>query len=99
VLAHRAAWEVTFGPIPDGLFVCHSCDTPACVRPDHLFLGTLADNNLDMVGKMRHWKQAVTHCPRGHEYTPENTKLNVGGKGRRCRTCHNEDMRRRRSQG
>ena len=42
--AHRISWELYNGPIPDGLSILHSCDTPACVRPDHLFLGTQEDN-------------------------------------------------------
>ena len=50
---HRVVWELTHGPIPAGMFVCHHCDVRNCVRPDHLFIGTAADNTRDMDEKHR----------------------------------------------
>lgn len=54
VLAHRFSWEIHNGPIPEDLQVLHACDVPQCVNPDHLFLGTQADNIQDAINKGRH---------------------------------------------
>ena len=52
-LIHRAAWERKNEPIPEGMFVLHKCDVPACCNTDHLFLGTILDNNRDRERKGR----------------------------------------------
>lgn len=52
-IAHRVAYELACGPIPDGLCVLHRCDNPICINVEHLFLGTRADNNADKVAKNR----------------------------------------------
>ena len=56
--AHRIAWREAHGEIPVGMFVCHTCDNPKCVRIDHLFLGTPKDNAQDMAKKGRSFAQA-----------------------------------------
>lgn len=86
-LVHRLAWEEANGPIPDDLCVLHACDNPPCMNPEHLFLGTRADNNADMDAKGRRIpaNSLKTHCPRGHPYDEANT---YAYKGRRqCRAC------------
>ena len=91
--AHRIAWEMTVGPIPDGFNVLHNCDNPPCVNPSHLFLGTKKDNTQDMIAKGRSklgLNQAEkTHCPRSHPYDDLNTIYwrNGGRLRRRCGEC------------
>lgn len=63
--SHRVSWEVVNGPILDGLDVCHKCDTPKCVNPDHLFLGTAAENAADMVIKGRWSGPTLSQTPWG----------------------------------
>lgn len=62
--AHRFSYELAFGPIPQGKLVCHHCDNPKCIRPDHLFIGTHKDNTQDAVRKNRlsrthQWRSAI----------------------------------------
>jgi hypothetical protein len=80
VYAHRISWELHNGPIPDGMVVMHTCDNPPCVRPDHLTLGTAADNLRDMRQKGRGprgdthgWRVHPESVPRGERHW--NAKL------------------------
>lgn len=84
--AHRASYEFFKEELIKGLCVCHTCDNPPCVNPDHLWLGTNHENILDSVKKGRRAQQKKTHCPQGHEYTPGNTGLHKNM--RRCRECN-----------
>jgi len=91
--AHRIAWALTAGraPTPDE-HICHKCDNPICVRPDHLWVGTRRDNMRDMIIKNR-WRGPArlhseqTHCKRGHEFTPDNIYWKKNG-GKNCKTCN-----------
>lgn len=69
---HRASWEINFGPIPVGMNVLHKCDNPPCCEPSHLFLGSIADNNADMLAKGRYGVTAEC-LPRGMQHP--NSKL------------------------
>jgi len=93
--AHRIAYELIKGEIPLGLNVCHKCDTPLCVRPDHLYVGTQKQNIGDSIRARRHTSCLLaerTHCPQGHEYSPGNVRYKRAT-GRQCRTCERERNR------
>jgi hypothetical protein len=86
-VVHRVSWQLHYGPIPEGMLVCHHCDNPPCVRPDHLFLGTQRDNSQDASRKGRLVRVLRTHCKRGHPFEG-NTYIHPSTGRRTCRTCH-----------
>jgi|1185.fasta_scaffold02358_2 hypothetical protein len=98
VSTHRLAYRLAHGEIPDGMVVRHRCDNPPCINPDHLEVGTHADNSRDMVerGRMVNCKGVSIHCPHGHPFDEENTYWWNGA--RQCKTCKRVDLVRRRSQ-
>lgn len=80
--AHRLAYEVFVGPIPKGYDIDHTCERRWCVNPAHLRPQTTQENR----------GRQVTHCKRGHEFTPENTYLYTQSRGhgifRQCKACN-----------
>ena len=92
VYAHRFAYEDQVGPIPDGLVIDHLCRNRACVNPAHLEAVT---NRINTVrGEAGDWQRSKTHCPSGHAYTTENTR--IYRTWRYCRSCERERSARRR---
>lgn len=95
--AHKVAFEWASGPVPDGLVLDHLCRVTLCVNPDHLEPVTQRENIL-RGGAPTALNALKTHCPQGHAYTSENTRVQRTG-GRVCRTCersHHERYRLRR---
>lgn len=93
LMATRVSWTLYRGHLPSSLFMCHHCDNPACVNPDHLYPGTALDNIRDAIRRKRFkfpnrppWAGTKAHCKRGHDlskygrYTP--------GTGWKCRECN-----------
>jgi len=92
VSAHRFSYETYIEKIPNGMIVCHTCDIRNCVNPEHLWVGTNADNNKDMFAKNRNGSSTRrrTHCRKGHSFEVvgvyERKKKN-GKIDRVCREC------------
>ena len=94
--AHRISWMIYKGEIPKGILVLHKCDVPMCVNPDHLYLGTCADNHRDMIQRKRaryHYAER-SHCAKGHELSGSNVEMRSDAPtARRCVPCRREYMR------
>lgn len=109
--AHRECWEEKYGPLKSGIVLHHLCENKLCVNLDHLQPLTVSEHSKQhpTILNMRNGggsaiNRAKTHCPAGHEYSPENTyhmpadRRHPNGT-RNCRTCKREGNRRRRSLG
>lgn len=94
--AHRWAYTQSKGEIPKGMQLDHLCRNRSCVNPDHLEPVTVRENLL-RGNTVTARNRAVTHCPAGHEYTPENTYVAPGSPGNRhCKTCiHSRSLARK----
>jgi len=96
-LAHRHSWTLARGEIIEGLWVLHHCDNPPCIRPAHLYLGTVVENARDFAerGEPSNQNTAKTHCKNGHPLAGENLRTIKGYNKRVCRECDNAKSRER----
>lgn len=89
IMAHRFSYLHFKGAIPRGMYICHTCDVPACVNPEHLWPGTAVDNSKDMFSKNRQGQSSrrQTHCRNGHEFALVGVYVSIN-KGKEKRWCH-----------
>lgn len=89
-VASRVSFYLHHGRWP--VFACHHCDVAACVNPAHIYDGDAVSNMADMIARGRHSEASKSHCVRGHEFTPQNTRIYTarGGVERACRACARE---------
>jgi len=94
--AHRVAYELLVGPIPEGLTLDHLCRVRHCVNPDHLEPVTRLENWRRGTGPSAasRRQRSKTRCKHGHEFSEENTYVTAAG-ARQCRTCHRTTERNR----
>jgi len=93
IYAHRFSYIERFGEIPEGLVIHHKCFNPPCVNPAHLEAISHGDNLKAGPKGPAFELSRRTHCPQGHEYTPENTVRKKSSWGRECRACGNQRSR------
>lgn len=86
-LVHLLVLETFIGPRPEKMYGCHRDDNPDNNHVENLYWGTARQNALDAVNNGLCWKSKITHCPKGHEYTEDNTYIIPSTGHRNCRAC------------